>query len=1176
MLVIMTCNPILLLLLSIFQSNTTGSVYRVTPDGYRNTTCHHCQNLRYYQLNATKYFTSNTQLLFLPGLHQLHTDLIIQNVHNFSLTGESITKDKIPKAVIQCEYHAGISIKFIEITNLTITRLVIQNCISEFVSQQGSLKSAVLFIKECNPVILHQLHIHKGDPCYPSNALMTVNIMGKLSHILCYGIIMYNIEPSTKAIMVYNATTFYVSIKHYTPYDRDYCDSTSLINLNVKQKSYGLIMQLANIVTSHLPSNSHLLYSEISGTITIQIVECKVINCYFEIAFDFHFMYVKSASEAMIQFSKCQFISNIASNGALLRIDAEIQPSTDKVWLSVLNCLFYNNVLNNSLITLCNTNAEFSTCYFLNNSNSLLLQSQFIGEKPGSLLLQNSSFFYNSANNETNLMNTSNIFLSFMNKIIFYENNFRTIINPGSFSVIMVSQAELNFSCNIAFNIIDFRCKECVEFIIITEAKLVFFKNHVCSIFGMIQMAFPLCIFQYYGIKASSGKQHNWSSVIFQNNFYNSHHCYNHIPIRDCRWLEDSAFANFIPIDVNNKYIKYVNSSGMYNMTQQNYDHRTICLCDKVNSHMKPDCSKNQLGYLYPGQTLNIYVYVNKHFNTSKTRVKIDFESEVTQLYVPTCIIIDAYKKMEVLSSTCTRVNNTIVVFPNDTKCALYMKIFGDLYDNLNLFYIKPLPCPPGFIKANQICACYPKLIKFGVLGCNLNDQTILRPANSWISTTAYNNSYIYQISLQCPFHYCLSHLSHLNLSNPNSQCHFNRCGVLCGQCLEGFSTIFASNKCQHCPNSYLFLIIPIAIAGLVLVLMLFILNLTVTDGTMNAFILYVHITGINASVLFDNFTVANTLTSLANLDLGIQTCFYNGMDDYVKMWLQLAFPSYLIFIATLLIIASRYSTRIQRLTARRALPVLATLFLLSYTKILITVSSILFSYSTVTQLPSERSTIVWSIDANVSVLGLRFIILFTACLLIFLLQVPFSIILLFNRPLQRFYYINKFKPLLDAYQGPYKDELYYWTGIQLVIRVVFLGISTLNTTTYFKASNFIIALMCALTGILHPFKSKYQNYQEQLVFLNLQALHIFAQQNTHMTIMHIVNVFAAVHFSLIVTYHIITYMCGGLIRYRIQQTVNNIKRRMTNRFTEHRLELCNVPEVAFNYREYREPLVGY
>ena len=112
------------------------------------------------------------------------------------------------------------------------------------------------------------------------------------------------------------------------------------------------------------------------------------------------------------------------------------------------------------------------------------------------------------------------------------------------------------------------------------------------------------------------------------------------------------------------------------------------------------------------------------------------------------------------------------------------------------------------------------------------------------------------------------------------------------------------------------------------------------------------------------------TFISLANLDLGIQTCFYNGMDDHAKMWLQLAFPFYLIFIATLIMITSRYSTIIQRLTARRALPVLATIFLLSYIKILCIVSSVLFSYSTITHLPSKRTTIVCSLDANVSLFG--------------------------------------------------------------------------------------------------------------------------------------------------------------------------------------------------------------
>ena len=126
-------------------------------------------------------------------------------------------------------------------------------------------------------------------------------------------------------------------------------------------------------------------------------------------------------------------------------------------------------------------------------------------------------------------------------------------------------------------------------------------------------------------------------------------------------------------------------------------------------------------------------------------------------------------------------------------------------------------------------------------------------------------------------------------------------------------------------------------------------------------------------------------------------------MDDYTKMWLQLAFPFYLIFIATSLIITSRCSTIIQRLTARRALPVLATLFLLSYTKILLIISSVLFSYSKIIHLPNRHTSLAWSVNANLPLLGPRLIILFVICLFLFLLLIPFNVILLFIKLYQDF-----------------------------------------------------------------------------------------------------------------------------------------------------------------------------
>ena len=165
----------------------------------------------------------------------------------------------------------------------------------------------------------------------------------------------------------------------------------------------------------------------------------------------------------------------------------------------------------------------------------------------------------------------------------------------------------------------------------------------------------------------------------------------------------------------------------------------------------------------------------------------------------------------------------------------------------------------------------------------------------------------------------------------------------MCGQCQQGLSAVFGSSQCKQCSNVYLLIIIPIGIAGFILVLLLFVLNLTVTNGDINAFLLYVNIISINISIINGPGKAIHTFISLANLDLGITTCFYNGMGEYAKLWLQLVFPAYLILIAATLIIASRYSGRIQRLTARRALPVLATLFLLSYTSVAHCIKDIIF-----------------------------------------------------------------------------------------------------------------------------------------------------------------------------------------------------------------------------------------
>ena len=683
---------------------------------------------------------------------------------------------------------------------------------------------------------------------------------------------------------------------------------------------------------------------------------------------------------------------------------------------------------------------------------------------------------------------------------------------------------------------------------------------------------YPLCYFQYQKTSHSNWAVSQKVAIVSKNTNKTFDTSSGNV---NCEFQQDTMYHGLNPLEVYLQHIEIEHKDKLF-------DAGFLCYCQD----MQPNCHTNTLGSVYPGQNLKLQVSLNPKI-ISKEAMPVAIKNSVAHESV--CRVSSFLEAEQIVKQKCTEISYTILS-DGSNYCKLFL--YNDYY--LTVYFITLLSCPVGFAlgieSVSRKCVCDPVLVINQITQtCNIDNQTILRPASSWISATTHNNSYTYHISLHCPFHYCLPHSSHLNFSSPNSQCQFNRSGLLCGHCQQGLSTVFSSSYCKTCSDIYLLMIIPIILVGFILVLLLFLLNLTVTDGAVNGFILYANIISINTPILFPNvnhFTPAYTFISLANLDLGIHTCFYNGMDDYAKMWLQLAFPFYLIFIATLIIITSRYSTTIQRLTARRALPVLATLFLLSYTKILRIVSSVLFFYSTITHLPSKHTTLVWSVDTNVPLFGVRFTILFIVCLILFLILVPFNVILLFTRTLSRFRFINKFKPLLDAYQGPYKIKFYYWTGLQLLIRALFFGTSSLDKNLNLTIGIMLFSLIEGIQGAIKPFKSQFKNFQEQLFLMNITILYAFLLYNQEAINTMVVNIMitmAAIHFTLIITYHIITYVCSAAIKMKIKSSftaifkwINTLRRKPQN---DNHFELqdnvrCNIPE-AVNYHEFREPLLN-
>ena len=159
---------------------------------------------------------------------------------------------------------------------------------------------------------------------------------------------------------------------------------------------------------------------------------------------------------------------------------------------------------------------------------------------------------------------------------------------------------------------------------------------------------------------------------------------------------------------------------------------------------------------------------------------------------------------------------------------------------------VQLMECPLGFPLSQILgkCLCDSASYHYDV-ECNNNNYTFWRSASSmtWIgfidsSSNASNRpGAIYHSN--CPIGYCSRRDVSITSNTSDDQCEPHRTGLLCSKCEEGYSLTLGSGKCLLCSNTYLLLIVPFTLVGLFLVAILFALNLTVREGTINGLIFY-------------------------------------------------------------------------------------------------------------------------------------------------------------------------------------------------------------------------------------------------------------------------------------------------------------------------------------------------
>ena len=493
----------------------------------------------------------------------------------------------------------------------------------------------------------------------------------------------------------------------------------------------------------------------------------------------------------------------------------------------------------------------------------------------------------------------------------------------------------------------------------------------------------------------------------------------------------------------------------------------------------------------------------------------------------------------------CTQVNFSI--FLNSTEYhskysngTLSMYPFGK--ENCLALPIILKPCPYGYALGkkdrNYGCQCG-KLLRSKNFDCDINDEGVRRPyTDVWVGVvsngTETGGSSSIGYSSDCPVLYCNeNHL--VDIQNASTICRSDRVGILCGQCPEGLSTVIGSSVCKKCSNWWLFLIPLFALAGIVLVCLLFLLRLTVATGTINGLILFANIYNLSIHHLLEIKSTVwlSIFINLLNLKLGVPLCLYNGLTSLFSTYLSFVVPIYLWLIVAILILLSRRFQAIARLTHRSAIPVVATIIHLSFSKLLSFVgNSLAVIYLNVEDFQGKASIrSVWYFDGSVKYLSgghAGLFLLSLISLLFFLL--PYTVFLTGIRWFARFKFTNHVKPFVDAFCAPYKDRWRFWFGARLWLLIIFY-IWSVSLRNYVYVLTLIKAVSLLLFTVVQvaimPYKNILINYLDIFFLVDLTLLYIMSLYDEHYEVtfnLLLIPVFLV--FCLIIAYHI--YLVTG------------------------------------------------
>ena len=502
-----------------------------------------------------------------------------------------------------------------------------------------------------------------------------------------------------------------------------------------------------------------------------------------------------------------------------------------------------------------------------------------------------------------------------------------------------------------------------------------------------------------------------------------------------------------------------------------------VCIDNDNDTH----CNSYYVQNIMLGREIIIRTCVLDYYNNvviDSTQFMIDTENNSNYfINSPTDILLscDLFQGLHIMSYQIlsTKKNFSINISLNLDHNADWKQITIALVIELS-------PCYLGFWQypESQQCECYNAN---DIVFCSGNSSTIKR--GYWFGNVTGRPTITF-----CPINYCnftccetTNGYYHLSPVRDN-QCRSYRSGAACGGCTSGYTLSFDSIECvslESCTMGQKVLVIVLTVIYWIVIfaVVFAMMYYRIEIGYLYSIIYYYSIVDILLSRNLQSndklYLVVSIISSFSKITpqfLGV-LCLTPGMSGIDQQFIHYIHPSAIILILVTVIIFTWKCQRISKIIGRGLIHIICLLLLLLYTSI---ASTSLLLIRTLTF--HEIDTIYSYLSPDIEYFHGRHLaygIVALLCTVTIVIGLPF--LLTIHPFINHKVNFTRIKPLLNQFQGCYKDKYRCFSAYYMICRLVIITIVIVNSSNHFVAI-YMLTIVSGITALIHLMVKPYKN----------------------------------------------------------------------------------------------------